>query len=661
MASRKWVWVMAAALCLTLASGVAFAQDSWSLIDDNFPIGLTWDRSAGVSLDTENNGATTWDDTWALNSVQGEGAEASETDRWGVTSVPLAGSVFYTRPAPRLPGLYTFEFDMTGPPIASLQYALPVGPTSVAQLAPFDCNWILANGSGTLVTTDESAHDMPVARFGDILPGTAGGWAGAYVQELAGRLPLVVAGYPDGTYRPGWVVTRDQMAVYMARALNLPTAAFEGFFSDVTTSQWAWPWIEALVRADVVQGYPGGIYRPAQNVNRGQMAVYVARGIYGALTVPSGPVVGHFSDVPDYDPGPAHPYYDFVEFTVAQHVVNGYPDGTYRPDANVTRDQMAVFVYKGFVQPTGSAVVLAGPAVTAVDIGTAGYDGWSSAAVGEAADPGTAYVGLDALRLDAGMAPLDVKFELRDAATPTEPATGDYTATVTLEADDITAAYDAAAASGNPYLYVTWGIPSGLAEGDYILVVSVGGDEIARQPAFTIGPIPEPPPLETAVIYPSSAQTARGGGTILSGSYSDLEADDDSYVVVQSDSGTGQCGAQWTLDTPWTEDEILKVQVDAVAMESVVDGSAVAIMTSGTAGETRYVVGIDTFPEADVEYSATWESANTAKIIDMFWTSATQHRTNQVDLIMCGCPDGMTGGDYTTSFELARMTLTRRP
>jgi len=35
---------------------------------------------------------------------------------------------------------------------------------------------------------------------------------------------LIVTGYPDGTYRPSEVVTRDQMAVYVTRAFGLPQA-----------------------------------------------------------------------------------------------------------------------------------------------------------------------------------------------------------------------------------------------------------------------------------------------------------------------------------------------------------------------------------------------------------------------------------------------------
>lgn len=48
----------------------------------------------------------------------------------------------------------------------------------------------------------------------------AGFWAGAAIQACVDY--DVVKGYPDGKYHPGDTCARDQMAVYMARAFELP-------------------------------------------------------------------------------------------------------------------------------------------------------------------------------------------------------------------------------------------------------------------------------------------------------------------------------------------------------------------------------------------------------------------------------------------------------
>jgi len=165
----------------------------------------------------------------------------------------------------------------------------------------------------------------------------------------------IVRGYDDGTYRPTVTVDRGQMAVYVARALaggdaNVPTGPAEPTFPDVPTDHWAYDYVEYAHAQEVVQGYDDGTYRPTATVDRGQMAVYIARALAGGdAGVPTGPAMPTFSDVtPDGDWGWCYPY---VEYAVSEGVVGGYPDGTYRPEYEVTRDQMAVYVQRAFRLP----------------------------------------------------------------------------------------------------------------------------------------------------------------------------------------------------------------------------------------------------------------------------------------------------------------------
>lgn len=456
------------ALCIA-CSGAALAADSWTASGSDFPAALVWDEAAAVSVDAVNDGDTTWDSNYALKSVEGPTATATAVDRWGTTSVSVVGTWTPTGTP------YTFDFGITAPPISTLAYALPIGPTTPPTVATLGSSWMLANG-GTLITTDISDNPIAVTRFAD------GAWAAAWVEQCAGRVPLLVGGYPDGTYRPNLAVTRDQMAVFVQRAFVLPLGTYTGGFSDVPTGYWAANQIQSCVDAGVVAGYPDGTYRPTVVVTRDQMAVFVARAMAGGeANVPTGPATATFTDVPT-----SYWAFDHVEYAVANNVVGGYPDGTYRPTVNVDRGQMAVFVWRSAIMPTGSIVVLDGPAVTAVDVPTALYDGWTSLPAGLAADPGDAYVGIDAVR--AAAADITVTFELRDADTPTTPATGAYTSTVVVTAAQVAGAKAAAAATGNPYLNVSWDIPAGLAADDYLLVVTIDGNEVARKPAFTILP-----------------------------------------------------------------------------------------------------------------------------------------------------------------------------
>jgi hypothetical protein len=163
----------------------------------------------------------------------------------------------------------------------------------------------------------------------------------------------IVKGYDDGLYHPDWSVTRDQMAVYVARALVTPSgdAAIPDpgpppSFSDVAPDSWAYNQIEYAVSQNVVEGYEDGAYQPALTVDRGQMAVYIARAMVapgGDAAIPDAVPPATFPDVPD-----TFWAYKQVEYCVGQEVVKGYDDGNYHPDYPVTRDQMAVYIARAF-------------------------------------------------------------------------------------------------------------------------------------------------------------------------------------------------------------------------------------------------------------------------------------------------------------------------
>ena len=264
---------------------------------------------------------------------------------------------------------------------------------------------------------------------------------------------------------------------------------YSGAFSDIPVGFWADDQIQSCVDAGIIGGYSDGTYRPTLVVTRDAMAVFVARGLAGGESgIPTGPSTATFSDVPT-------DYWAFkhVEYAVAQHVVGGYGDGTYRPTNPVTRDQMAVFVYRAAIQPTGAAVVLAGPAVTAQDLseeGNTGECGWASLTTAPVSSPGYAYVTFDARRLSEGMAvggDWQVQFELRPTSAPTAPATS----TCALTAEDLASARETACISGYPYLTLSWKIPTTLVPDDYLLVVSVEDkrgnmQEVALKPSLTL-------------------------------------------------------------------------------------------------------------------------------------------------------------------------------
>ncbi len=155
----------------------------------------------------------------------------------------------------------------------------------------------------------------------------------------------VVSGYDDGLYHPDIVIDRALMATYTARAIaggdaSVPAGPATATFPDVATDFWAFKYIEYAVTNGVVQGYDDGNYHPEYLLDRGQMAVFIARAVAGDdASVPDGPATATFTDVPtDYWA------YRHVEYCADQGIVTGYGGGIYNPAIQVTRDQMAVYV-----------------------------------------------------------------------------------------------------------------------------------------------------------------------------------------------------------------------------------------------------------------------------------------------------------------------------
>ncbi|MCK4298155.1 MAG: S-layer homology domain-containing protein, partial [Planctomycetes bacterium] len=118
-------------------------------------------------------------------------------------------------------------------------------------------------------------------------------------------------------------------------------------FNDVPTDHWAYKYVEYCVITGVVQGFDPVTYGPTVTVSRDAMAVFIARAVAGDDdSVPDGPDTATFDDVPtDYWA------YKYVEYCAAEGIVQGYDPVTYGTTTTVSRDQMAVFVARTFDLP----------------------------------------------------------------------------------------------------------------------------------------------------------------------------------------------------------------------------------------------------------------------------------------------------------------------
>ena len=151
----------------------------------------------------------------------------------------------------------------------------------------------------------------------------------------------ISTGYPNGTFRPGASVTRQAMAAFMYRFAGSPafTPPVTSPFSDVATSSPFYAEVTWMADVGISTGYPNGTFRPAASVTRQAMAAFMYRFAGSPAFTP--PVTSPFSDVPT-----SSPFYAEVTWMADAGISTGYPNGTFRPAANVTRQAMAAFMYR---------------------------------------------------------------------------------------------------------------------------------------------------------------------------------------------------------------------------------------------------------------------------------------------------------------------------
>jgi hypothetical protein len=85
-----------------------------------------------------------------------------------------------------------------------------------------------------------------------------------------------VGGFPDGTYRPFGPVTREQMATFLGRAFDVPTATGPDRFTDIAASVHRQR-INDVAARGLTGGCTATTYCPSGTVTREQMASFLAR------------------------------------------------------------------------------------------------------------------------------------------------------------------------------------------------------------------------------------------------------------------------------------------------------------------------------------------------------------------------------------------------
>ena len=164
------------------------------------------------------------------------------------------------------------------------------------------------------------------------------GWTVTPSSPADSKLNLVdhlayMKGYPDLTFGPDRNMTRAEVTMMFARLLKDRPEANKVYampYSDVTKADWYAYAVSYMTENKLIMGYPDGTFRPNNPISRAEFAAIASRfdQLKPGLSLP-------FNDVKA-----GHWAYDVIASAADKGWVNGYPDGSFKPENKITRAEV---------------------------------------------------------------------------------------------------------------------------------------------------------------------------------------------------------------------------------------------------------------------------------------------------------------------------------
>ena len=152
-----------------------------------------------------------------------------------------------------------------------------------------------------------------------------------------------IKGYPDGTFKPQANVTRAEAAQMFATLLNGGTnfgTSQATKFSDAS-DDWYSKAVNYVVGKGLISGYPNGTFKPNDSITRAEFAQMISGYIKNEKAGSS-----DFQDVKD------HWAKDAIDKLYGNKNVTGYPDGSFKPNAKITRAEAVTILNSVFNRNT---------------------------------------------------------------------------------------------------------------------------------------------------------------------------------------------------------------------------------------------------------------------------------------------------------------------
>ncbi|MDP2642392.1 MAG: S-layer homology domain-containing protein [Candidatus Peregrinibacteria bacterium] len=185
-------------------------------------------------------------------------------------------------------------------------------------------------------TADTSADtSTSTATTSTPLKDIAGHWAQTYVENLYAK--GIVSGADESHYNPDKPITRAEFTKIVVKMYNIPMQDAESVissFKDVKESQWYAAFIQAAYDKGIVSGYTDKTFNPNKPITRAEAMKIILSASGVSIAEPSAD--SKFKDVKKKDW-----FAKYVEYAAANGIVNGYEDGTFGHNKNITRGEVA--------------------------------------------------------------------------------------------------------------------------------------------------------------------------------------------------------------------------------------------------------------------------------------------------------------------------------
>jgi parallel beta-helix repeat protein len=178
-------------------------------------------------------------------------------------------------------------------------------------------------------------------------------WAAAAIEQA--QRQGFLQGFPDGSFRPNQAMSRIEAIVALVNGLQLGSSATDaiGIYQDrAQIPSYAVDRLATATKQRLVVNYPDPLrLRPMEALRRGELAALIYQSLVTlgkAALLPSPYIVRPDTTVPSFSDIPHHWAADFIQGMVQANLVQGYGDGSFRPDAPITRAQYASLLVKAF-------------------------------------------------------------------------------------------------------------------------------------------------------------------------------------------------------------------------------------------------------------------------------------------------------------------------